>query len=146
MNNMFKSIADVCSLLLSVPKRAEYVTHVLLDNLVLLPSTIYNLGNLSILNKSPLLSRNAQSPFLVVNVRGLVGSGVFLQMSTNGIDYYDIASYFVMTDGTTAPTLTGGIISNGLYATSYSQYAPYWRLRTSSSFTSASLIHVTSYV
>lgn len=143
---MFKTLSDVCELLTNIQRRTEYITHATYDSLILQPNTTYDLGLLTVVGKSPLLKRNAQNPFIVINVRGLVGSGVFLQMSINGIDYYDIAAYFTMTDGTTAPTLTGGIISNGIYGTSYSQYAPYWRLRTSTSFTTASLIQVTSYI
>ena len=142
---MIKNLADVYNAIITQPVRNRFIEVIRLDSIVLLPSTTYQLGTLSLPGLSPLLSRTAISCGLFINVRGLVGTGVFLQASLDGINYYPLSNYQVITDNTTTPNITTGITLDGVYTPTIGQFIPYWRLRTSSSFTSATSITASVY-
>lgn len=145
ITTMIKTLGDVYNAIVTQPVRNRFIEVARLDSIILAASTTYQLGLLSVQGQSPLLARTAISCGLFINVRGLVGSGIFLQASLDGINYYPLSNYQVLTDNTTTPTITSGITLDGVYAPTIGQFMPYWRLRTSSTFTSATSITASVY-
>jgi hypothetical protein len=110
------------------------------------PNTIYNLGALSILGQSPFLNPSSANRLPTIEVYGINGSGIFVEASSNAVDWNLATQYGIVAGGSTNGTLTGGITANGVYFANVLNYLPYLRIRTGNAFVTAIEIRVSCYV
>lgn len=110
------------------------------------PNTIYNLGELSVLGQSPFLKLSPANKSPTIEVNGINGSGIFVEASSNAVDWYLTTQYGIIAGGYTNGTFTEGITADGVYFAGISNSLPYLRIRTGDSFVTATEIRVSCYI